>query len=143
MEIPTPKVGLVIRYSFLWSRQAQEAQEEGSKDRPAAIIVKTDKSGGNTTVWVCPITHHPDPDDDIVEVPERTRNELGLDNEKQWLVANEINRFLWPGFDLRPIPGTNECVYGMLPKHLFEQIRSRVQKLVQDRSPNLSTPWRG
>lgn len=142
MEVPTPRVGLVIRYGFLWSRQAREEKDESSKDRPAAIIVKTNKNDGDTMVWVCPITHHPDPDDDAIEIPEKERKALGLDNEKQWLVANEINRFIWPGFDLRPIPGSDKCVYGMLTKDLFEQLRARVQKLVQDRSPNLSTPWR-
>ena len=41
MTLPVPLPGLVIRYSFLWSREARAGATEGRKDRPCAIVVAT------------------------------------------------------------------------------------------------------
>jgi hypothetical protein len=52
---------------------------------------------------------------------------LGLDSAPQWLRFEELNRFTWPGFDVRPIPGrTRRWQYGMLPKPLFERLRQGI-----------------
>jgi hypothetical protein len=34
VSFPAPKPGLVIRYSFLWSHEADAGAVEGAKDRP-------------------------------------------------------------------------------------------------------------
>ncbi len=34
MNLPVPKPGLVIRYSFLWSNEHAAGATEGIKDRP-------------------------------------------------------------------------------------------------------------
>jgi hypothetical protein len=39
VSLPIPQPGLVIRYSYLWSAEAQAGKEEGTKDRPCAIIL--------------------------------------------------------------------------------------------------------
>lgn len=31
--------------------------------------------------------------------------------------------FAWPGYDLRPVPGTERYAYGALPEGLFNQVR--------------------
>jgi len=36
---PTPKPGLVIRYSYLWHRESLIGQEEGAKERPCAVVL--------------------------------------------------------------------------------------------------------
>jgi hypothetical protein len=33
-----PAVGDVIRYAYLWSHESGAGREEGTKDRPAAIV---------------------------------------------------------------------------------------------------------
>jgi hypothetical protein len=38
-----------------------------------------------------------------VEVPLRVARHLGLDEERSWIVTTELNVFVWPGPDLRPI----------------------------------------
>ncbi len=43
--------------------------------------------------------------------------------------VDELNTFAWPGYGLRPIPGTREIVYGALPRALFEQVRRAVLTL--------------
>lgn len=39
MSLPEPHPGLVIRYAYPWKREFDEGHEEGSKDRPCAIVV--------------------------------------------------------------------------------------------------------
>lgn len=49
---------------------------------------------------------------------------LGLDEDRHWVRFDEFNRFVWPGFDLRPIPGRKGAyVYGDLPKAFFDKLR--------------------
>jgi hypothetical protein len=39
VSLPEPHPGLVIRYAYPWKREFDEGHEEGSKDRPCAIVV--------------------------------------------------------------------------------------------------------
>lgn len=133
MSLPTPRAGLVIRYSYRWANEARHDDQEGSKDRPVAVVVCTKTEADDTIVWVCPITHHPQADDVTIEIPPKDRKRLGLDNERQWLVASEINRFKWPGPDLRRRPDRRSFEHGMLPKHLYEDLRATLRDLVHKR----------
>jgi hypothetical protein len=120
VTFPEPREGLVIRHSYLWSREHQAGQEEGIKDRPCAIIISIMSTGGRQRVLVAPVTHSP-PDNPA----EETKKRLGLDAERSWIVVSEANRFTWPGPDLRPIPGRDlsTIAYGMLPPTFFRQVR--------------------
>ena len=126
MSVPVPKPGLVIRYSFLWSDEHAGGAAEGAKDRPCAIVVAVTKGpDGDIDTIVAPITHRP-PDDPAasIEIPAPVCRTLGLDSGRHWLRLDELNRFAWPGYDLRPIPGQpGRYAYGMLPPGLFEQLR--------------------
>lgn len=127
MNIPGPVPGLVIRYSFLWSTETRKGQEESSKDRPAAIVVATRKEDGDLMVIVAPITHlEPSDPGASLEIPHGVARSLGLDGQRQWLRLDELNRFAWPGFDLRPVPGTQSCAYGMLPEDIFNALRQGI-----------------
>ena len=129
MSLPPPRVGLVIRYAFLWSHEAGRGAEEGRKDRPCVVVVAVRRQeAGEYQAIVAPITHEPpaDPDSGIELAPDMSRL-LGLDAGRQWLRFDELNRFTWPGFDLRPIPGRGRrWHYGMLPRPLFERLRSGI-----------------
>lgn len=129
MTFPAPRPGLVIRYSFLWSHEKDAGADEGAKDRPCAIVVATRVDpGGDVRALVAPITHTP-PDDpgDSLAIPADVARKLGLDGERHWLRLDELNRFSWPGFDLRPIPGApGRYDYGMLPRPLFEALRQGI-----------------
>ncbi len=129
MSFPIPKPGLVICYSFLWSNEYAEGATEGVKNRPCAIVVaaRRDPTGDIETI-VAPITHQP-PDDPTssIEIPAATCKSLGLDDGRHWLRLDELNRFAWPGYDLRPIPGQpGRYDYGMLPPGLFQQLREGI-----------------
>ena len=55
-----------------------------------------------------------------IALPAAVKTALGLDREASWICVDELNSFAWPGYDLRPVPGTNEISYGALPRPLFE-----------------------
>ncbi len=128
MSLPIPEPGLVLSYSYLWKRQANVGNEEGVKDRPCAVTLVIETSDTDTTVWVAPITHT-DPNNDAIsiEIPARVKSHLGLDDERSWIIINEVNIFVWPGPDLRPVPGNKGVFnYGYLPPKLYDQIREKM-----------------
>jgi hypothetical protein len=129
MTLPVPRPGLVIRYGFLWSHEAERGQTEAAKERPCAIIVAVRRTvDGDLRTVVAPITHEPPTDPDAsLELPASVSRTLGLDGGRHWLRFDELNGFAWPGFDLRPVPGTDgRFEYGMLPRDLFETVRRAI-----------------
>jgi hypothetical protein len=95
---------MVVRYSYLWFREEIQGPEKGQNYRPCAIIaaLRTDERG-RTRVVLLPITHRSQVDAN--EIPPRAKQRLGLDDSQSWIVLTEWNEFVWPGPDLRPIPG--------------------------------------
>jgi hypothetical protein len=55
--------------------------------------------------WYCLSPEHPD---DAIEIPILTKQRLGLYAERSWIVISEVSEFVWPGPDLRPVPGLDE-----------------------------------
>lgn len=129
MSWPAPQPGLVIRYSYLWEREAREGREEGVKDRPCAIVLVLLREGDAPIVRVLPVTHSAPADSaDALEIPLPTKQRLGLDSDRSWVVLTEANDFIWPGPDLRPaVSGDLSSVaYGMLPPGFIRALRERV-----------------
>lgn len=132
MTWPAPRPGLVIRYSYLWEREARAGREEGVKDRPCAIVLVVLREGEHPIVRVLPITHAaPDDPADGLELPLRTKLRLGLDSERSWVILTEANDFIWPGPDLRPVKSgePNSAVYGPLPPAFMRILRERLLAL--------------
>ncbi len=123
MPLPEPEVGLVISYSYLWSNEYQAGKVEGLKNRPCAIILVT----------VAPITHTPPVNLDVaIEIPTKVKEHLGLDDRSSWIILDDFNEFIWPGYDLRPVIGkAGSYDYGFLPPALFKQIVSKILELRQ------------
>jgi hypothetical protein len=69
----------------------------------------------------------PDPPEEAVEIPAVVKRRLRLDQERSGIVVSEINRFVWPGPDLRPISPAepDRFAYGFLPPALFRQVLER------------------
>ena len=129
MSWPVPRPGLVIRYSYLWESEARLGREEGAKDRPCAIILALLREGEHPIVRVLPVTHAPPVDPaDALEIPQPTKQRLGLDSERSWVMLSEANDFIWPGPDLRPaVNGDPASVaYGMLPPGFMAVLRGRL-----------------
>ena len=126
---------MVLHYAYLWRDEALRGREEGAKDRPCVVILSVADEGGRKIVTVAPITHssprHPD---SAIEIPTATKARLGLDRERSWIVAADLNRFVWPGVDLRPVRrGATTFVHGALPHALYETVRTRVLDLARAR----------
>jgi hypothetical protein len=88
-------------------------------------------------VLVLPITHNrPNQASLAVEIPAKVKQRLQLDDARSWVVLSEWNEFIWPGPDLRRLPGADESsvAYGMLPPRLFASIRDRFLALVNSRA---------
>lgn len=125
MSIGAPRPGQVIRYSFRWSDGAE-------KERPAVVVLATrSENDGTFTVRVVPITHSPPRDPETaIEIPAKLKAFLGLDGERSWVICSEINKFTWPGFDLRPVPGKPvKWEYGQMPPAFHTQITQRMKEL--------------
>jgi hypothetical protein len=120
----------------LWLREYRDGREEGVKDRPCAVVVAVVDIEGTTRVTVLPITHSAPEDPTAgVEIPTDTKKRLGLDPERSWIVLSEGNEFIWPGPDLRPVPGggLSSIAYGILPPRLLAVVRDRFLALSRQR----------
>lgn len=129
MRIPEPRAGLVIRYSYLWHGEHASGRDEGMKERPCAIVLSVVAEGGKRRVLVAPVTHTPpERADEAIEIPAVTKARLGLDADRSWIVITEVNRFDWPGPDLRPVPGKDisTAIYGALPPDFFARLRKAI-----------------
>lgn len=128
MPLPAPSPGLVISYAYLWKDQRSAGNVEGRKARPCAIVVSARNDDGDTVAYVAPITHVEPNELGGVEIPAAVKRRLGLDDARSWIVTSELNRFVWPGYDLRPIardrPGT--FAWGFLPVNLFAEVKRMI-----------------
>ena len=89
---------------------------------------------GTTMVRVAPVTHSP-PDNPATafEVPRAVKRHLGLDDDRSWIVIDEVNEFRWPGFDLLPLPRSRDIyAYGLLPPRLFNALIAKLAAVWAD-----------
>lgn len=131
MPLPKPEIGLVIRYRYLWHNEQAAEQAYGRKERPCAIVLTTvENETGDMQVQVVPITHTVPADETYaVALPAKTKKRLGLDDAPSWIICNEMNEFIWPGYDLAPIAVAekDKFHYGVLPPALFEDVKRKIQ----------------
>lgn len=141
MSLPRPGPGLVLRYAFLWRREFEQGRDEAGKDRPCTVVLAAPVEKGGTRVYLLPITHTPPADlGAAVEIPIRVKQQLGLDDDRSWIVLDEVNDFLWPGHDLRTVPGSQppRIDYGFLPPRFFNVVRDAFVALARERRIRLA-----
>lgn len=134
MALPDPQPGLVVRYDYLWSRQADVGQDQG-KDRPTCLVAATDNLISPRYVVLLPITHTPPSGDTIgIEIPLKVKRAIGLDDEPSWVIVSEHNIDEWPNGGLSPLPGKpGQFSYGFIPPGLFAKIKAAFLKLAKRR----------
>ncbi|MGN6590662.1 MAG: hypothetical protein ACTHKE_10260 [Sphingomicrobium sp.] len=96
------------------------------KDRPVVVVVARTSVGDRTQLLVAPITHSEPPDGEGIELPPPVKRHLGLDQERSWIITIEMNRFNWPGPDIRLVRDADDPFYGAIPARLFELMRSSI-----------------
>ena len=133
MPLPEPQRGLVISYAYLWHHEHRAGMEEGRKDRPCVIVLAVNRTEYGMVVTVVPITHAPPSKPaSALEIPAAVKQHLRLDGQRSWIILDEGNRFVWPGYDLRPVPVTPDRYdYGFLPPRLFATLVERFKTVWQ------------
>jgi len=127
MATKIPEAGHVIKYSYLWWNEHRKGRVEGLKDRPCSVLLNQKSEQGKTTLYVLPITHTPPINPEFgIEIPSRTKQRLGLDEQRSWVITTEFNKFTWPGYDIRRLD-TGLFSYGVLPEKLIKEIIKSVQ----------------
>jgi hypothetical protein len=85
-----PQVGDIVRFNYLWAREAEVGEESGRKARPVCVIVRT--SADPAALFLLPLTSRP---------PEKTRAALGVPEieckrgglrSPCWIICDEYNR---------------------------------------------------
>lgn len=130
MALPEPKPGLVVRYDYLWTREAAAGADQG-KDRPACLVAASDSTVNPRFVVILPITHSAPSGATVgIEIPRRVRHALGLDDEPCWVIVSEHNVDAWPNGGLRSLPGqAGVFAYGFVPPALFARIKEKFLEL--------------
>ena len=136
VALPKPIAGLII--ATFGTASILKAATKARRSAPARLWPRFASTKTATTrVLVLPITHAP-PDHPAlaVEIPAKVKNRLQLDDARSWVVLSEWNEFVWPGPDLRRLPGATDAsiAYGMLPPGLFAMIRDRFLAIVNSGS---------
>lgn len=96
----------VIRYPYLWARQARTGETEGRKERPVAVGVRLPRPDGDL-VLIFPIsTKQPEASRFSVEIPAIEKRRAGLDSDlRLWIILDEFNTDLvGQSFYLEPEP---------------------------------------
>ena len=136
-KAPTP--GSVIHYGYLWADESARGQEEGKKDRPAVVLtISVKQEGARIELLVVAVTHTPPRSpSDAVPLPQDVKRQIGLDEAPSWIVTTEANAFVWPGPDIRPIPGRtpSTVIYGRVPIGLLRRVaRSYLENRAKQKS---------
>jgi hypothetical protein len=89
VALPEPKPGLIIRYDYLWNREATSGRDHG-KDRPACLVAASDSNTKPRFVVILRITHSAPTGDAIgIAIPLKVRQALGLDDEPCWVIVSD------------------------------------------------------
>jgi hypothetical protein len=99
------------------------------------VVLARRDLGLSEVVYVAPITHSPPTEtSEKVEIPPEVKRHLGLDENASFISATEVNVFVWPGPDLRPIRRAPSgqadnvpCFYGFLPRGLFGKLKQAIE----------------
>ena len=96
----------VIRYPYLWAREARRGETEGRKERPVAVGVRMPRSDGDLVLFFPITTQQPEASRFAVEIPAMEKRRAGLDTDlRMWIVFDEFNTdIIGRSFYLEPEP---------------------------------------
>lgn len=94
MRFEALRTGAVIRFPYLWVREAAQGETEGRKPRPTAVGVRVPKPDGGDILFLFPITSREPPRGRFAaEIPDREKRRAGLDGSMRlWIVLDEYNQ---------------------------------------------------
>lgn len=85
--------GAVIRFPYLWAREADRGETEGRKPRPTAVGFRLRRPNGADALLLFPITSlQPQGDRLAIEIPDIEKHRAGLDGASRlWIILDEFN----------------------------------------------------
>lgn len=107
MSFDQIRTACVIRFPYLWAREAERGETEGRKVRPVAVGVRISRPEGEDVLVLFPITSRPPaPDRFAAEIPEMEKRRAGLDAAiSLWIILDEYNQdVIGQSFYLEPEP---------------------------------------
>lgn len=82
----------VIRYPYLWAREAHKGETEGRKERPVAVGVRLPRPDGDLVIFFPISTKQPEPARFSAEIPAIEKRRAGLDTDlRLWIILDEFN----------------------------------------------------
>lgn len=133
MSFEALRTGAVIRFPYLWSREAERGETEGRKFRPVAVGVRIPKPKGEDVVVLFPITSQEPPKSRFAaEIPDMEKHRAGLDKTiRLWIILDEYNQdVISRSFYLEPEPPLGHFCKAFFLPLLQEFIRRRSQTKV-------------
>lgn len=96
----------VIRYPYLWAREAGKGETEGRKHRPVAVGVRIPRPDGDMILFFPITTKQPLRDRFFAEIPDTEKRRAGLDADlRLWILLDEFNSdVVGHSFYLEPEP---------------------------------------
>ena len=92
MSFEQLQTGAVLRYAYLWARQAKAGETEGRKDRPVAVGVRIARKSGDLILFFPVTSKEPEASRFAVEIPPIEKRRAGLDADMRlWLILDEYN----------------------------------------------------
>ncbi len=96
----------VIRYPYLWARQARAGETDGRKDRPVAVGVRIVRPDGDLVLFFPITSKEPEKARFAAEIPDIEKRRAGLDADlRLWIILDEFNSDrIGKSFYLEPEP---------------------------------------
>lgn len=89
------RTGSVIRYPYLWAREADAGETEGRKSRPTVVGIRLKRADGDTLVLLPITSKTPATDQQTVEIPATEKRRAGPSVDMRlWIVLDEFNHDL-------------------------------------------------
>ena len=129
MRAPNPFPGLVVGYSYLWHQDYKLERDFSENPATYGVILSVREELGDKIVLVAALTDLQPRNTEGVALPDATRERLGLPSAQYWIITSEVNRFIWPGPDLRSADSVSKNELNVLPPILFESIKSSIHTL--------------
>ncbi|CAI9418682.1 hypothetical protein ANOBCDAF_04335 [Pleomorphomonas sp. T1.2MG-36] len=106
MSFEQLQTGVVLRYAYLWARQAKAGETEGRKDRPVAVGVRLARKSGDLILFFPITSKEPEASRFAAEIPPIEKRRAGLDADMRlWLILDEYNTdIIGQSFYLEPAP---------------------------------------
>lgn len=96
----------IVRYPYLWAREAGNGETAGRKDRPVAVGVRISRPDGDLVLFFPITTKQPEKTRFAAEIPSIEKRRAGLDADlRLWIILDEFNSdVIGRSFYLEPEP---------------------------------------